>query len=363
MVLMVGAGLLLRNFIQLRIANAGFEADHLLTMNVALPPARYAHGPQMTAFYDALLASVRALPGVRAATVSSALPVNPIRISPALPEGQPEAPLMQRPFFHIQTVSPGYAAAMRIPLLRGREFNAHDEAGAPMVVMVNETVVRRFWPGQDAVGKHILVGRMTKPVEVVGVLGDVRNVQLTADVQPEIFLPFAQLPWPAMNLVVRTAGDPHLFVSAVRSRVLALDRDQPVTAVQTMDEVLDAAAAQSRFSTTLLGALSALAALLAVIGIYSVIAYSVAERAQEIGIRVALGATRRHIVGMVVRQGVLLSAAGVALGIAAALASTRLLAGMLYRVSATDPLTFAAAALLFLAVGALASYIPSRRAA
>jgi putative ABC transport system permease protein len=360
--LMIGAGLLLRNFIQLRTADPGFDARDLLTMNIALPPARYAKGPQMIAFYDALVDSVRALPGVRAATVSSALPARTVRVSPALPEGQPEVPLMQRPFFNIQAVTPGYIETLRVPLLRGREFNAHDDAGAPPVAMVNETVARRFWPGQDAAGKHILVGRMAKPVEVVGVLGDVRNNQVAADVQPEIYLPFAQLPWATMNLVVRTSGDPHRAAGAIRARVLALDRDQPVTGVQTIEELLAAAAAQSRFTTTLLAALSGLALLLAVVGIYSVIAYSVAERAAEIGIRVALGATRRDIVAMVVRQGMLLSGSGIALGIGAALASTRLLSGLLYHVSPTDPRTFAASALLFLAVAALASYIPARRA-
>jgi putative ABC transport system permease protein len=360
--LMIGAGLLLRNFIQLRTANPGFDARNLLTMKISLPPARYPRGPQMISFYDALVESVRALPGVRAAAVSSALPVNPIRVSPALPEGQPEVPLMQRPFFNIQTFTPGYVAAMRVPLMAGREFTPHDDASAPPVAMVNDTVVRRFWPGHDPIGKHILLGRQTKPVEVVGVLGDIRNDQLAADVQPEIYLPFPQLPWAAMNLVIRTSGDPHLAATAVRTRVLALDRDQPVTGVQTMDELLDNGAAQSRFSTTLLAALSALALLLAVVGIYSVIAYSVAERAAEIGIRVALGATRGDIVRMVVRQGLLLTAAGVVLGLAAAFVSTRLLASMLYDVSATDPQTFAATALLFLIVAALASYTPARRA-
>jgi putative ABC transport system permease protein len=360
--LMIGAGLLLRNFIQLRTASPGFDSRDLLTMKIALPATRYPKGPQMIAFYGALLESVRGLPGVRTATVSSALPVNPIRVSPALPEGQPEVPLMQRPFFNIQTFTPGYVAAMRVPLLRGREFTPHDDASTPTVAIVNDTVVRRFWPGQDPIGKHILLGRMPRPVEVVGVLGDIRNNQLAADVEPEIYLPFAQLPWAAMNLIVRTTGDPHLSAAAVRARILAIDRDQPVTGVQTIEELLDAAAARSRFSTTLLAALSGLALLLAVVGIYSVISYSVAERTSEIGIRVALGATRRDIVVMVVRQGILLAAAGVTLGLAAALVSTRLLAAMLYHVSTTDPMTFAAAALLFLAVAALASYIPARRA-
>jgi putative ABC transport system permease protein len=269
---------------------------------------------------------------------------------------------MQRPFFNIQTFTPGYVETMAIPLRRGREFTAHDDATAPPVAIVNETVVRRFWPGADPIGKRILVGRMVKPVEVVGVLGDVRNNRLAADVQPEIYLPFAQLPWASMNLVVRTAGHPDRFVAPVRSRVLALDRDQPVTGVQTMEELLSAAAAQPRYATTLLGALAVLALLLAVVGIYGAIAYSVAERTGEMGIRMALGAARADILRMVVRQGLVLALAGVAIGLAASLALTRLLSGLLYQVSVRDPLAFASGAFLFAAAAALASYLPARRA-
>jgi putative ABC transport system permease protein len=362
MVLITGAGLLLKNFIQLRAANPGFNPRDLLTMNIALPPAHYRDGSRMIAFYDELVAAVRALPGVRAAAVSSALPVNPIRLSPALPEGQPDVPLMQRPFFNIQTFTPGYVEAMAIPLLRGREFNQHDDASAPPVAMVNDTAVRRFWPGANPIGKHILVGRMTKPVEVVGVLGDVRNNKLAADVQPEVYLPFAQLPWASMNLVVRTSGHPESFVAPVRSRVLAVDRDQPVTGVQTMEALLSTAATQSRYATTLVGALAGLALLLALVGIYGAIAYSVAERTGEMGIRMALGAVRADILGMVVRQGLMPASAGIVIGLAASLALMRLLDGLLYRVSAHDPLVFASGAVLFSAVAALASYIPARRA-
>jgi putative ABC transport system permease protein len=362
MVLITGAGLLLRNFVQLRTASPGFDARGLLTMNIALPPARYRQGTQMIAFYDQLLDGVRALPGVRAAAVSSALPVNPIRVSPALPEGQPDVPLMQRPFFNIQTFAPGYVETMGIPLRRGRDFTAHDDTSAPPVAMVNETVVRRFWPGADPVGKRIVLGRMVKPVEVVGVLSDVRNNKLAADVQPEIYLPFAQLPWASMNLVVRTAGRPESFVAAVRSRVLAVDRDQPVTGIQTMEDLLSKAAAQPRYATTLLGGLAVLALLLAVVGIYGAIAYSLAERTGEMGIRLALGAARSSILGMVLRQGVVLALAGIGIGLAVSLALTRLLSGMLYQVSVRDPLAFAAGAVLFTAVAALASYIPARRA-
>ncbi len=362
LLLLIGAGLLIRNFVQLRTAAPGFDPGHLLAMRISLPPARYPAAAKMTAFYDQLATSVRTVPGVVAAAESSALPVNPIRFSPSLPEGQPQVPLMQRPMFNIQTVSPGYVETMRVPLLRGREFTAADDAAAPRVLMVNETVARRFWPRENPIGKHILVGRATAPSEVVGVIGDMRNVGVAADVQPEIYLPFAQLPWPTMNLVVRTAGDPRSVAGAVRSRVSALDPDLPVTSIQTMDEVLETAAAQPRFTTALLGALSTTALLLAIVGIYGVISYSVSERTKEMGIRIALGAARADILRLVLRQALILALAGIGIGLAASVALTRLLAGMLYRVSTTDPITFAAGSLLFAAIALLASYIPARRA-
>ena len=361
LVLLIGAGLLLRNFMQLRGARPGFDPQHLLTMKIALPPARYARAAQI-AFYDELVRQVRTVPCVRSAAAASALPANPVRFSPALPEGQPPVPLMERPLFNIQAIGPGYAETLRVPLVRGREFTARDDATAPPVALVNETLARRYWPKENPVGKHILLGRMPQPSEVAGVLGDVRNASLAADVSPEIYIPFAQLPWPTMNLVVRTTGDPRGLISAVRARVLALDRDQPVTAVRSMDEVLESAAAQPRFTASLLGALSGIALLLAVVGIYGVISYSVAERTQEMGIRMALGAERADILRLVLRQGLLLALAGIAIGVAASLALTRLLASLLYRVSVTDLATFTAGAVLFLLVALVASYLPARRA-
>ena len=361
-VLLVGAGLLVRSFLELRGTSAGFDTGHLLTMNIALPPARYAKGAPMIEFYERLLRLVRSVPGVRSATVSSALPLNPTRLSPALPEGQPEVPLAERPLFNIQTFEPGYVETMRVPLLGGREFSQRDDALAPKVVMVNQTVARRFWPNENPIGKHILVGRGPVPCEVIGVLGDVRNASLAAAVSPEIYLPFPQLPWASMNLVVRTAGDAHTFVPAVRGRVLAVDQDQPVTAVATMEEVMEQAAAQPRFTAWLLGALAAIALVLAVVGIYGAIAYSVAERTGEMGIRLALGAGRADILRLVLGQGLLLALCGTAVGLAASLGLTRLLESQLYRVSSADPLTFAACAIIFAAVAALASYLPARRA-
>jgi predicted permease len=361
MILLIGAGLLVRNFIQLRNASPGFEARNLLTMNISLPPARYSTGPQMIAFFREAVRQVSNLPGVQSAAVSSALPLAPVRFSPALPEGQPAVPLTERPFFAIQTLSPGYAAAMRVPLLAGREFTDRDEQ-PPRVLIVNQAFARRYWPNQNPIGKRIVVGRATEGSEVVGVLGNIQNTALATDIHPEIFIPFAQLPWASMNLLVRTAGDPHTFVAPIRRTVLAIDKDQPVTKVMTMDEILAEGASQPRFVTTLLGCLAAIGLLLALVGIYGAVAYSVSQRTQEMGIRMALGADRGDILRLVLRQGLAPACAGIVLGAAASLALTRLMANMLYHVSTADPATFAAGALLFAGVATLASYLPARKA-
>jgi putative ABC transport system permease protein len=362
MVLVIGAGLLLRNFLQLRHSSPGFDARGLLTMGISLPQARYNSALKIAGFGDELLRQVRAVPGVRSAAITTALPVNPVRFSNALPEGQPEVPLAQRPIFNIQQISPGYAAAMRIPLLHGREFNERDDAKGPRVVLINEALARRYWPGRNPVGKHVLLGRMPNPSEIVGVLGNVRNQSLTQDVQPEIYAPLAQLASLSLNLIVRTSGDPHELVKGVRESVLAVDKDQPVMRIQTMEELLDAGAAQPRLTTWLLGGLSATALILAMIGIYGLIAYSVAERTQEMGIRIALGAARGDILRMVLRQGLGLAAAGIAIGVAASLALARVIARLLYHVSATDPLTYIGGPVLFAVIALLASYLPARRA-
>ena len=351
-VMLIGAGLLLRNFVQLSAGSPGFDSHHLLTLGITLPAARYPDSQRRVAFFDELLREVRALPGVRAAAGTTALPVNASRFSMALPEGQPMVPLAERPIFNLQQVTPGYAAAMRVPLRFGREFTERDDAKAPRVVMINEALARRYWPRQNPVGKHILVGRMPAPSEIVGVLGDVPNLAVGTDPQPEMYLPFAQVASATQNLIVRTAGDPRGLTGAVRGRVLALDRDQPVTGIQTMDEVLETGAAQPRFTTYLLGGLSLTAFLLSLVGIYGVIASSVAERTQEMGIRIALGAHGRDILRLVMGHGMVLAGAGIAIGLAAAFGLTRLMSSLLYRVSVTDPLTFAAGPVVFRRRGA-----------
>ena len=361
MILLIGAGLLVRNFVQLRNASPGFDARNLLTLNVTLPPARYSTGPQMIAFFRELVRQVSSLPGVQSTAISSTLPLTTVRVSPALPEGQPMVPLTERPFFNIQTLSPEYIAAMRVPLLAGRAFTGHDEQ-PPRVLIVNQTLARRYWPNENPIGKRILVGRATEGSEVVGVIGDIRNSGVASDTHAEIYIPFAQLPWSSMNLLVRTAGDPSTYVAAVRRVVMGIDKDQPITKVRTMEEVLADGAREQRFVTTLLGGLAAIALILALVGIYGAVGYSVSQRTQEMGIRMALGAGRGDILRLVLSQGLAPVCAGIALGIAASLGLTRLMAKMLYHVNTTDPAAFAAGALLFAVVAMLASYLPARRA-
>ncbi len=361
LLLLIGAGLLIRNFVQLQKLRVGFDPGHLLTMNISLPANRYSRS-QDVEFFKELTQRVRTLPGVSNAAATSSLPLDTRRQSPALPDGYPELPFAQRPLFNIVSVTPGYLDAIRATLLRGRDFTPHDLAQSPLVIIVNEALARTYWPNQNPIGKHIVVGRQVTGAEVVGVMADVRNHGLSADPNPEILFPFAQIPGPLMNLVVRTSGDPNASIHAVRAQVAALDRDQPVTAVQTMDEILQTGAAQPRFTTLLLGALAAVALILALVGIYGVIAYSVTERTQEMGIRVALGASRSDILRIVLGQALLLSCAGIVLGLAAATILTRYLASLLYQVSATDPLIFATGSILFIAVALLASYVPARRA-
>jgi predicted permease len=284
------------------------------------------------------------------------------RITPVLPQGMPDVPLTQRPFLDIEAISPRWFETMRVPLLMGRVFTAADDAHAPKVIIVNEAFARRFWPGENPVGKRVVVGRGPAASEVVGVAADVRNNGLAQNSQPQLYLPFAQLPWSDMNLLVRTALAPLSIAAAVRAQVAAVDPNQPVNAVQTVDDLLDSSRAQPRFTTALLGGFSAIAVGLAAIGLYAVLAWSVTQRRQEMGIRLALGAGRAHIVRLIVREGLLLVAIGIVIGIGLGLLLTRFMESALYHTGAYDVATFALAPAVFLCIALLACYLPARRA-
>lgn len=362
LLLFIGSGLLLRSFVRLLRVDPGFDAENVLTMSLSLPTIKYAKPEQQTAFFDEVLRRVSVLPGVHRAAISAALPLSSIRITPVLPEGQPDMPLPQRPFIDIEAISPQWFQTMRVPLTRGHEFSDADDSKAPKVVIVNESFARRFWPNENPVGKHIVVGRGPAPDEVVGVAADIKNKGLDQATQPQLYLPFKQLPWSNMNLLVRTAVVPQALVSTIRGQISAVDPDQPVTHIQTVDDLMNTSRSQPRFTMQLLGAFSAMALLLAVIGIYGVLSYSVAQQQQEFGIRLALGAERNNILRQVLQQGLKLAAAGIALGLSAAVLLTRLMVSLLYRVGARDVTTFVVTAVLFLIVVLTASYFPARRA-
>ena len=366
LLLLIGAGLLVRSFKHLLNVDPGFDSQNVLTMNVNLPTVKYADAQKQISFFDELLRRVSALPGVRSAAISAALPLTFKRITPLLPEGQPEVPLAQRPFLDIEAVSPGWFETMRVPLRGGRDFTAADNIQGHKVVIVNETFARRYWPNQNPIGKHVVVGRWPEPAEVIGMAADVKNNGLARDTQAQLYLAFPQLAWGNMNLLLRTATRPQDMVPAVRAQISALDPDQPVTNIQTVDELMDGSRAQPRFTVLLLGIFSITALVLAIVGIYGVLSYAVTQRRQELGIRQALGAEKSHILRLVVRQGVTLSVIGIAIGTTVGLIAARLfqnqMSGLLYKISVFDLPTFVITPVIFVVIGALASYFPAQRA-
>jgi putative ABC transport system permease protein len=363
MVLLVGSGLLMRSFIRLRNAPPGFDPSNVLAMHMTLPPGHYSKSAQMIALYRDVLTRAERVPGVEAAAISTALPAAQTHSTPILYEGQPAVALGQRPIDAIQQISPQYLKVMRIALIAGRMLDARDNEKSKLVALVNQTAARKYWPSETAVGKRLWVGTIREPFEVVGVIGDTKNNGLAAAPSPEVFIPYPQLPYFNMQVTIRTTIDPHSLASAVRAQLLAADRDQPVTEIQTMQEYLETFSASARFTTVLLGIFSGVAFLLAVVGLYGVIAYSVAQRRQELGIRIALGAAKSEIFRQVIGGGLILTAVGIMIGVAGSIALTRAMSHLLYETSATDPAIFAVSIALFTATALAASYFPARRAA
>ena len=364
LVLLAGAGLMLRSLERLAAVNPGFNPDGVLAVNVSLPESRFPGGEQRSFFFDRLLEQVDALPGVRSAAVVFTLPLGgsnrsiSFRIPGTEPTGEREADA------NFRAVTPGYFKTMEIPLRRGRVFTAHDGAGASPVILINEAFARRFFPNEDPIGRILETDEgPSRRREIVGVVGDVRFDTLAANLEPEFYVPYPQAPESQVTLVVKAAGDPSRLAAPLRQAVRALDPSLPVYAVRTMDEYLAVSVSDRRTPALLLGGFAAVALLLAAMGLYGVLAYSVTRRTREIGIRVALGARPRDVLKLVVAQGMLLTVAGLFVGLAGALALTRFLSGLLYGVGAADPLTFSGVSALLLGVTLLASYLPARRAA
>jgi predicted permease len=367
--LLIGAALMMRTLLHLYSVDPGFQPDHLLTMQIALPPTRYNTGLKITTFYRELVQHVETVPGVRGATVSLTLPTGVKWAIPMQAVGQNIVRVDQRMQVRLQSVTPGYFHTMKIPLRRGREFIARDNVPeAVPVAMINETLARRLWPaypnGQNPVGQHLRIGadETSGGLEIVGVVADVHERGLGSEAETELYLPTNLFLPQRASLIVRTDGDPSRFVNAIRSQVLAIDPDQPVSGVKTMDEVFEASLGPRRLTLLLLGVFAGVAVLLALVGLCGVISYSVAQRTREVGIRRALGAQQSDILRLIVGQGLGLTLAGVAIGIGGAFALTRVMKGLLFGVTATDPATFVAATGLFLVVALAASYLPARRA-
>jgi putative ABC transport system permease protein len=368
LVLLICAGLLIKSVMRLRDVDPGFKADHIVTMNVWLPSAKYPKAPDWNSFFNRMIERIEALPGVEAAAVTSVLPVSDNFDRRTIEvEGQPKNPGENSDVDNYM-VTPDYLHAMSIPLRQGRALTAQDTENAQLVVLVSETMARKLWPGADPLGKRVRF-YSSDPVDprpwrtVVGVVRDVKQYGLDTVDTMAMYEPIAQFPTSAMTLVVRTAADPSSMVGAIRREILALDKDQAVFNLATMEQLLSDSISLRRFSMFLLGLFALLALILAAIGIYGVIAQSVSQRTHEIGIRMALGAQARDVLKLIVRQGMSLTVIGIVFGLAGAFVLTRLLANLLFGVGATDPTTFLWIPLLLASVSFLACYIPARRAA
>jgi putative ABC transport system permease protein len=363
MVLLVGAGLLLRSLDALTRVSPGFEAGNLLTMEYRLPANKYPQGPQQWEFHRQVVERVRALPGVRSATVVRALPFsgNGSRLYYDVPDKPAPPDNLPRAWFNAAETDS--FTTMGIPLLRGRGFDARDTADSPPVVVVSQRMVDLSWPGQDPIGKKLRV-MATPPLtaEVVGVVGDIKHSALDEPDLPYVYAVQSQQPHIFNTLVARTEGDPMDLAAAVRGAVWSVDRDQPVWKIRTQESLVEASTGFQRFVSRLLAVYSVLALTLAAVGIYGLMAYSVAQRTREIGLRMALGAHARDVLGLMLRDGLRLTALGVALGLPAAFGLTRLMRSMLFGTSPADPATFAAVAVLLLVVAGAASYVPAWRA-
>jgi putative ABC transport system permease protein len=365
LVLLVGAGLMIRSFLRLQAVNPGFDAANLLTLRVSLPGPKYAEDPKVIAFHREAVSRLQTLPGVQSASAVQALPFADLGAATSFAiVGRPAPPLGEEPGTDVRVVDENYFKTMGIPVIAGRTFTEQEGKEARKVVVINQAMARRYFPGENPLGKSLVIDMMDDPppTEIIGVVGDARYANLDGELRPMIYWPIPQLPYNTMTYMLRTSGNAETLANAARREILAIDKDQPVSDIRTMESWLADSIARTRFGTTLLGAFAGLALILAAIGIYGVMSHSVAQRESEIGVRMALGAQARDVLRLVLRHGLSLVLVGVALGLLGALALTRVLGSLLYGVTATDPLTFAAIALLLTAVSWLACYLPARRA-
>jgi putative ABC transport system permease protein len=365
LVLLIGAGLMIRSFARLMSVDAGINAQNVLTLDILLPRAKY-DSPRQAAFFEQIIERMKALPGVESAGAVYPLPLSGGEEGSGFQiEGQPPPAPGQSRSSGPRWVSSDYFHTLGVTLLKGRAFTSQDGSAAPRVMVINEAMARSFFPDTDPLGKRIAFNSTDGAPnwrEIVGVVKDVRHRALDADPRPEMYFPFTQFPLAFMTVVLRTSDDPRALIAAARSQVLALDKDQPISNIHTMEELVANSTAQRRFNMLLLSIFAVLALVLAAVGIYGVMSYAVTERTHEIGVRLALGAPRREVLKLIVGQGMLLTGIGVALGLAGAFALTRLMTTLLFEVSATDTVTFVGITMLLAFVAFSACYVPARRA-
>jgi len=365
--LLTGAGLLIRSFSRVLAVDPGFEPDHLLTFNLSLPASRYPNDTLRTAAFDRVLEAVRAVPGVRSAGAATIMPFSGnFGTASFNVEGYTPPPNTPSPWGDVRAVTPGFFQTIGARLLRGRDFTDADGPGAPTVAIVDEDLANRYWKGEDPIGKRITFNSLTdSSIAWITVVGEVRHTMqdaLDGQRRVQYYFPARQIVRPFLTLGVRTAGDPMAALGAVRAAVRSVDPDLPIANPSDMESLIESTTGPRRFAMVLLAGFAGLALTLASIGLYGVMSFVVTQRERELGVRMALGAATRDVLGLVLGQGVRLALGGVLIGLAAAFAVTRVMKGMLFEVSATDPVTFAAIALLLVGVAALASYLPARRA-
>lgn len=365
-VLLASAGLLIKSFVRLQQVDRGFDTDNILTMVVRLPDAGYKEDPQVVNFFVQALERIRSLPAVRSAGVINFLPLyGGLGSSTGFKiEGRPEPPPGQGPGTDVRVVDAGYFETMGIPLLRGRNFSNLELREPRRVILINEALARKHFGNEEPIGKRLDVAMFENPIwcEIIGVVGNVRYDSLIDESPPAVYFPHPDLAYSFMTLVIRTDGEPASLAPAVQREIRGLDPNQPVSDVRTMDQVMSEWVSRSRFNTLLLGLFAGLATLLSAVGIFGVMNYSVALRTRELGLRLAIGAQPRQVLLLVLKQGLVLTAVGVAVGLAAAFALTRLLSGLLFGVEAVDVSTFTTISILLVFVSLLACYLPARRA-
>jgi putative ABC transport system permease protein len=364
LILLIGAGLTIRSLGRLLAQNVGYTPEHLVTMSISLPEQKYPAHAERVRLFDALLPAVRELPGVDSASLAFGVPLTSVNssLTVTVRDAPPPAPGESVAAGYAQ-VSPGYFSTMKTPLRQGRDFTERDNTNTPPVVMVNETFVKNFKLGSNVLGRRLDVGDGGENVEIIGVVSDIKRVAMAETFQGEMYRSYRQICWGFLTLVVRTHREPADITRAIRGQLDRLDKDLPLETVRTMSQLVASNTAQRRLSTQLLLGFAAGALLLSAVGLYGVLAYTVAQRTREIGIRLALGAPRRSVLLLVVRQGMSLALGGLAVGLAGAFVLTRVLQQLLYEISPNDPLTFLGAAALLCAVAVLACWLPAYRAA